>query len=173
MMPGIYAVDALHSSFVAQLLCQFLSNAVHTAHCRHNPYLIAYTYITILALIAFECAVLFLDGKFFANGIVSIFERARQIGLQIILVHPITRFQILTSMTDGVTVFYDVITFLHILNENFMTSWCVLIQDYCFVINGNDFTFFLWLQADDDAVCRINFQKCSLFHLLVICLVCF
>ena len=60
-------------------------------------------------------------------------------------------------MTDGVAVFDDVFTFLNIFNEHLVTGGRVLIQDDALAIDGNDFSFFLSLQADHYAVCRINF----------------
>ena len=157
VMPGIDIVDTFQLGLLAQFLSQFLSNAVDTAYRGNNPYLITHTHITILTLIALEGAVLFLDGQFFANGVVGIFERTGKIGLQIILVDPVTGFQILTCMTDGIAVFDDVFSLFDIFDKNLVTGWCVLINNNLLAVCFDDFSFFLWLQADYHTVCRINF----------------
>ena len=66
----------LKSSFMAELCHESFGNAVHTAYGRHHPYLVAYTYIAILAYIALKGAVLILNAQFLAYGIVCVLKRS-------------------------------------------------------------------------------------------------
>lgn len=75
-MPCVDSVDALTLGLFAKFLCKFLCNAVNTANGRYNPHLVAYTHITVLANISFECAVLAKNVQFLVDRIVCIFEFA-------------------------------------------------------------------------------------------------
>ena len=74
-------------------------------------------------------------------------------------------------MTNGIAVFDDVCAFGRILDEHFVTSGCILTDDHFQAVDFDDVTLLLGLQADNHAVCRINFQKCSLFHKILFVLV--
>ena len=157
-MPGIHAVDALAARLLAQLLGDSLGYAVDASHSGHNPHLIANAYFAILANVALECTILFLDVKRLVYRIVCIFERASQIRLQIIFVHPFAGLQVATGMADGVAVLDDVLALLHIAEQHFMASRHVLGQ-YDALTSGFNHVAFLFLnEADNYRVCRINFQ---------------
>ena len=169
MVPGIDGVDALFLGLMLQLLDESLGNAVHTTHRRHNPDLITYTDITVLSDIALKGTVLLFDAKFLAYRIISILKCTSEIGLQIVLIHPITSLQILNGMANRIAVFDDVGTLRGIFNQHFVTSGCILIQDNLLTVYLNDSTFLLGLQAYHNAVGRINFQVSCLFHFSFLC----
>ena len=127
VMPSIDTINTFQFGFVAQFLCQFLSDTVDAANRGNDPNLISYAHISIFTFIALEGAVFFLDGQFFTNRIVRIFEGAGKIGLQVVLIHPVACFQVLQGMTDGIAVFDDVLTLFDILDEYFVTCRSVLI----------------------------------------------
>ena len=76
MMPGIDAVNTLKPCLLAEILCELFCNAVDTAYGRYNPYLITYTYITVLTFVGLEGTVLLCNAQFLANGLIGVFESA-------------------------------------------------------------------------------------------------
>ena len=127
-MPGVDGVDALAACLLAQEVDQSLGNAVDAAYCGYNPNLVANTDIAVLAAIAHERAILALDAQFLVDGMISVVQRSREISLQIVFVHPIAGFQILTGMADGIAVLDDVLTLLHVLDEYLVSCRCILID---------------------------------------------
>ena len=71
-------------------------------------------------------------------------------------------------MTNRIAIFDDVRAFGRVLDEHFVTSGCILIDDHFQTVDFDDVTLLLCLQADNHAVCRI---KCSLFHKILFVLV--
>ena len=63
-------------------------------------------------------------------------------------------------MTDGVAVLDDVLTFLDILDEYFVTCRGVLGQCDLLTIHLNDIALLLGGETYDNAVGGINLQKC-------------
>ena len=102
------------------------SNTVHATNRRYHPYLVADADFTVAALIATERAVLASYLQLFVNGFVSIGERTLQIGLQVMLVHPLSGLQVFASMADGVAVFNDVGALGGVADKHFVTSGRVL-----------------------------------------------
>ena len=102
------------------------SNTVHATNRRHHPHLITDAYLTVAALIAAERAVLASYLQLLANGFVSVGERTLQIGLQVMLVHPLASLQVFASMADGVAVFDDVGALGGVADEHFVTCGRVL-----------------------------------------------
>ena len=168
-MPRINGVDALAACLAAQFLDESLSDAIDAANGRHYPYLITHANVAVLADITIKGSVVVLDVKFFVDRTICVLERTRQIGLEIVLIHPIASLQILLGVADGITVFDDVSTLWRILDQHFMPCGRVLINDNLTAIDIDDVTLFFRLQTDYDRVCRIDFQKCSLFHIACIC----
>ena len=74
-------------------------------------------------------------------------------------------------MTNRIAIFDDVRAFGRVLDEHFVTSGCILIDDHFQTVDFDDVTLLLCLQADNHAVCWIDFQKCSLFHKILFVLV--
>ena len=61
-------------------------------------------------------------------------------------------------MSDGVSVLDDVLAFVDVFDEHFVTSGCVFGQDDLLAVYVDDVALLLGCQADDDAVGRVNFQ---------------
>ena len=142
--------------FLFQLFHEALCDAVYTAHRRHHPYLVTHAHVAVLTYIAFKGAILFPDGKFFVDRLVCIFECAREVGLQVVLIHPVTSFQCLTGMTDGITVFDDVFALGRVLNQDLMSSRRVLVDGDLSTVHLDNLSFLLFRQTDHNRVCRIN-----------------
>ena len=132
--------------------------AVDASQSRHYPYLIAHTHVAILTHIALKGTVLVFDGKLLINRLVSIFERAGEVGLQVILVHPVASLQVFACMTNGIAILDDVLALLHIDNEHLVTGRCVLVQYDLFPVDLDDVALVLCLQANDNRIGRIDFQ---------------
>ena len=76
MVPGIDGIDAFFVGLFLKLFYEALSDTVHTTYGGHNPYLISHTDITVLANIALEGSVLFLDFKFFVYRMICVLKSA-------------------------------------------------------------------------------------------------
>ena len=119
-------IDAFEIRLFLKLRSQALGNAVHTAHGGHNPHFVADSHFPILTAIALESAVIGGDIQLFIYRMVFIGERTRQIGLQVILVHPLSGLQVLACMSDGIAILDDISALRCIGDEHLMASRRVL-----------------------------------------------
>ena len=147
VMPRPNSIDIFLASLLTKLCCQTLGNAIDAADSGNNPNLVTYADITILTNIALKGSLFVFYTKFLVNRLICVFECARKIGLQIVLIHPIASFQVLTCMTNGVTILDDVFTLFNVLDKNFVASRRVLIDSDLFAIYFNDVTLFLGTQT--------------------------
>ena len=69
---------------------------------------------------------------------IRVFERAAEVGLEIVLVDPVAGLHVLTGMTDGVAVLDDVFAFFDVGDEYFVTCRSVLIQRDLLAVDGDD-----------------------------------
>ena len=76
VMPGMYGVDAFELCLFLQSLGKAFCNAVDASYGRHNPYLVSYAHVAVLAFVAFECTVFGGYCKFLVNGCVAVFQFA-------------------------------------------------------------------------------------------------
>ena len=106
-----------------------LRNTIDASYSRNNPYLVAHANITVLANIAFKGALLVFDVQGLVDGVVSIFQRTAEIGLEVVLMHPVARFQVLKSMADRVAVFDNIFALSGILDKDFMACRRILVHD--------------------------------------------
>ena len=143
----------LHHQTVTQLFC----DAVDTSYGGHNPYLITNTHIPVLPNISLKGSLLVFDSKRLVNRIICVFKCSAEVGLEVILVYPISSFHVLTSMTDRITVFDNILSLFHFFNKNFVTSRSILIHGDLFAVNLDDFTLLLGLQTNHDGVGGIDF----------------
>ena len=155
-MPGVDVIHTLLMRFALQLFHEPFGDAIHAADGRHHPDLITHTDVAVLTNITLKGAVLFLNAKFLVYRIVCVFECAGQIGLQVVLVHPVAGLQILTGVTDGIAIFDDVFSLFHVLDQYLVTCWCVLFDGNLLTVHLDNLSFFLRLQTDHYAICRIN-----------------
>ena len=163
MVPCPDAVNILAASLFAQLLCHTLGNAVDAPNGGHNPYLVAYADIAVLAYVTLKSPLLVLDVVDVALGVhrlIGILQRSAEVRLEVVLVHPVAGLHVLTGVSDGVTILDNVLTLLDILDEYFVACGSVLVQDYLLAIDVNHFAFLLRLQADDNRVGGVNFKEC-------------
>ena len=167
-MPGMDGINAVFMCLFLQLLYQSFGNAVDATYGRHNPNLITYTYIAILSYIALKGAVFFFYVKFLVYRLIRVFKCAREVGLQIVLIHPVASLQVFLCMTNRIAVFYDICTLRGIFYKYLVPSGRVLVQDNLTAIHLNDGSFLLGLQTYNNAVGRINFQVSCLFHCFII-----
>ena len=169
-MPGMDGINAVFMRLFLKFLYQSFGNAVDTTNGRHNPNLITYTYISILPYIALKGTVSLFYVKSFVYRLIRIFKCARKIGLQIVLIHPITSLQVFLCMTDRIAIFNDIGALWGIFYEYLVPSGRVLIQDNLTAIHLHDGSFLLGLQTYNNTIGRINFQVSCLFHCLYICI---
>ena len=143
MVPGVDGVNVLASRLCQQLVNQALGNAVDAAHRGHNPYLVAHAHVAVLAAIALKGSVLVFNAKFLVDRIVCVLERTAEIGLEVVLVHPVARLQVAARMADGVAVLDDVLALLDVAQQHLVACRHVLGQYDTFAANLNDVAFFL------------------------------
>lgn len=141
-----------------------LANAIDTSHCRYNPYLVACTYIAVLADETFERAVLLWDVKMSIDGVVLVCQCTGEVGLEVVLVDPLSGLEVFLGMTDGIAVFYNVLTFRRVFDKHFVSGWGVLHHFNVFAVYVDSLAFFERTEADNDRVGRIDFNKRRLFH---------
>ena len=116
-MPRPDGINIFHTSLFAQLFSQSFGNTVDTAYGRYNPYLVAYTNVTIFAGISLKGSLLVFDIKRLVYRVVCVFKRSAKIGLEIVFVDPVTCLQVLTGMTDGIAVLNDVFPLFDIVSQ--------------------------------------------------------
>ncbi len=163
MVPGPDGVDIFAASLRHELVGHALGNAVDAAYSGHNPYLVAHANVAVLAYIALEGTALVLDMIDVAlgvNGIVGIFQRTREVGLQVVLVHPVAGLHVLTGVTDWVAVLDDILTFFDVLDQYFMSCRGVLVHCDLLAVYLYDVALLLGGQTYYDRVSGINLQKC-------------
>ena len=144
-------------------MSQTLGNAVDATYSRHNPNLVAHAHVAVLADIALEGTALFLDMvdvTLGVNGLVGIFQRTREVGLQVVLVHPVAGLHVLTGVADGVAVLDDVLTLFDVLDQHFMSCRGVLVHCDLLAVYLYDVALLLGGQTYYDRVSWIDFQKC-------------
>ena len=117
------------------------------------------TRIAVLANIALEGAVLLQDVQLLIHRVVSIFQSTGKVGLEVVLVDPLTLFQVLLGMTDRVAVLDDVLAFRCIVDEHLMSSRSILQQGDGLTIYLNHFALLHWAQANHYRVGRVNLDK--------------
>ena len=155
-MPGIDSIHTLLVGFFLQLLNQTFGNTIHTTNGGHNPNLITDTHVAILTYIALKATVVVFDIKLLVYRIICILESTSQIGLQIILVHPISGFHILHGMSDGIAIFDNVGTSCHVLYQYLMACWCILIHGNLLTIYFKNLSFLFGLQTNHYRIGRVN-----------------
>ena len=159
VVPSVDGINAFAFCFLLELLNQFLRYAIHAAYGRNYPDLVSYTDLTVLAHVTHESAVFLLDVQLFIYRIVSIFQSAGKVGLEVILVDPLTLFQIFLSMTDRVTVLDDVLSFRRIVNEHFVSGRSILQEGDRLTIYFDGLALLHRAQANHYRVGRVNFDK--------------
>ena len=164
-MPCIYSVDVLLAGFLAQLVGQSFGNTIYASHGRHNPYLVAHSHVTVLSYISLEGSVLLGDIQLVVHRFVGISQRAFEIRLQVVLVHPVTRLQVGDGMSDRITIFNNVLTGRSVVDEHLVSSRSVLVKSDGFSIHFNYVTFFHCFKANHHRVSPVDFQI-SFFHCL-------
>ena len=90
VVPSVNSVNAFASGSFFEPRHKFLGDAVYTSNGGHNPYFISDSYFAILSYISFETLILVFYGQRFVDRIVWISKSAGKIGLQIILVNPLS-----------------------------------------------------------------------------------
>ena len=159
VVPSVDGINAFAFCFLLELLYQFFRYAIHAAYGRNYPDFISYANLTILADVAQESTVFLLDVQLFIHRIVSIFQSAGKVGLEVILVDPLTLFQIFLSMTDRVTVLDDVLSFRCIVNEHFVSGRSILQEGDRLTIYFDGLALLHRAQANHYRVGRVNFDK--------------
>ena len=171
VMPGIDAVHTLAARLALQLFHQSFGHAIDAANGGHHPYLVAHAHVAVLAHISLKGSIFLLDAKFFVYRLICIFKRATEVGFQVLLVYPFSGLQVLTCVANGIAVFNNVLALAHVAQEHLVTCGCVLQECHLLSVDVYHVALLPWLQADDDRVSRIDFQKCCLFHDYVFSLV--
>ena len=138
VMPGPDGVDVASTGFLHQAVGKVFSNAVDAADGGHNPYLVTHADVTILANITLKGSVFVFDCKWFVDRLIRVFERSAEVGLEIVLIDPVTGLHVLTGMTDGVAVLDNVFAFFDVGDEYFVTCRSVLIQRDLLAVDGDD-----------------------------------
>ena len=159
VMPSMDGVDALAMSLVLEQFHQLLCHAIHAAHGRNYPNFVSHTYLAVLANIALEGAVLLLDVQLLIHRVVSIFQSTGKVGLEVVLVDPLTLFQVLLGMTDRVAVLDDVLAFRCIVDEHLMASRSVLQEGDVLAIHLDYIALLHGAQANHYRVGRVNLDK--------------
>ena len=88
---------------------------------------------------------------------IGIFKGTGEIGLQIVLIHPVASLQIYFGMSDGIAILDDVGTLGCILDQDLVSCRRVLIDGDLLAVDLNDVSLLFRLQTDYHAVGRINF----------------
>ena len=159
VVPGMHGVDALQAGLSLQRGCQTLGDAVDTAHGGHNPHLVAYAHLAVLAHISVEGEVVVGNVEFFIHRLVFVGQRAREVGLQVVLVHPFAGLEVVHGMSDGVAIFDDVFALGCVVDEHLVPGRCVLCQGDVFSVNVDLFSLVERAQANHYRVCRIDFYE--------------
>ena len=119
-------IHTLAASLLTQALGQLVGNAIDTTYSGDNPHLVAHTHIAILATIAFEGQSFVGDIQLHLHGVIGIVEQACQVGLDLILVDPLSLLHILGGMTDGVTILDDVLAFVQVGQHHLVSGRGIL-----------------------------------------------
>ena len=159
VMPGMDGVDALAAGLLLEKLHQFLGDAVHATYGRNHPNLVSHTDLAILADIALEGAVFLGDVEGLIDWIVCIFQRAGEVGLEVVLVDPLALFQVFLGMTDRVSILDDVRSFRCVLDEHLVTSRCVLQECNGLAVHLDGLALLHRAQANHYRVGRVDFDK--------------
>ena len=158
MRVGHDGIHAATAGLFAQVFSQLVGNAVYAAHSGDDPYLVADTYITVFAAIAFEGQFPVCNVQAGVYRIVGVVQQAGQVGLDIVFVHPVTLLPGFACMSDGVSVFDDVFAFSQIFQCKFMSGGYVFVQCDVLSVHRDGFA---GLQRQDgyrNVVGRIDFQ---------------
>ena len=147
-----FKIGDLRFNFFAELLGKAFGDAVDTADGGYDPELVADTHITVLAAVATESDVLMGYGEGFAYWLVGVFEGARKVGLEVVLVHPLACTEVGDGMSDGVAILDDILTLAHIADEYLMACWGVLEQGDGSAVDQDGIASVQVLKTDDDAV---------------------
>ena len=75
---------------------------------------------------------------------ILISKRTRKIGFQVVLIHPLSGFQVFSCMTDGIAVFDDVLSLRSIVDKNFVACRRVLQKGDRLAVHFNGFAFGKW-----------------------------
>ena len=164
VVPRMDGIHALAPCLLLQQLHQLLGNAIHTPHGGHNPHLVADSHFAIPPDVSLEGHLFVGDGERLVDGVVFVGERTREVGLQVVLVHPTARFQSRASMSDGIAVFDDILALSHVLQQNLVAGWRVLEQRDGATVHLDSLALFHRTQAHHHRVGGIDFDKTRLFH---------
>ena len=159
VVPSMDGINALAFCLLLESLNQFFRYAIHAAYGRNYPDFISYANLTVLAHVAQEGAVFLLDVQLLIYRIVSIFQSAGKVGLEVVFVDPLTLFQVFLCMSDRVTVLDDVLSFRHIIDEHFVSGRSILQEGDRLTIYFDGFALLHRAQANHYRVGRVNFDK--------------
>ena len=164
VVPGMHGVDALASGLCLEGGSQAFGDAVHASHSRHYPYLVADAHLAVLAHISVEGLALMGYCQRLVHGMVFVGQRAREVGLQVVLVHPFSGLQVMHGMSDRIAVFDDVVASGGVSDEHFVTHRCVLPQGNDGAIDVDLFALGEITQAHHHTVGGVDFNKRRLIH---------
>ena len=148
MVPCINGIDVLFTCLLAQLVGQSLGNTVHASHSRHNPYLVAHAHFAVFPYVSLKCTLFLSNVELVIHWLVGISKSALEVGLQVILINPVTRLQVGDGMAYGITIFNNVSTCGCICDKHFMSRWSVLIKSDSLSVHLNDISLFHCFKAN-------------------------
>ena len=126
MMPGKHGINTFQLGFLFQLTSQSFGHTIDTSHSGDNPYFVPDSHLAVLTDISVECTMVGLHVSLCFYRMIFVGKLTGQVCREVMLVHPLTSFQILTGMTNRVAVFDDAFAFLCISDKYLMTHGNIL-----------------------------------------------
>ena len=108
--------DIIRPCFLTETLGAFLDNTVYASYGRNNPHFVADTDLSVFAAIAHKSSGFIGNIQYHLFGVILIFEQSREVGFDIILVHPAAGFFRLSGVPDREAVLNDVLAFREIFD---------------------------------------------------------
>ena len=148
---------SLASGLLTELLGQLVGNAVHAAHGRDNPNLVSHAHVAVFAAVTFEGAVFMGDAKFHVDRVVRVFQQSGQVGLDLLLVNPMSLFYGHQRVSDGVTVFDYLVAFGKIFQRDFVSGGDVFGHGDGHAVHGDGFAGLEFRYGYGHIVGRVDF----------------
>ncbi len=149
--------DIIRSGLLTETLGTFLDDTVDATYGRDDPHLVTDTYLSVFAAVAHECAFLVRDVENDLLRVVLVREQTREVGLDIVLVHPGAGFLRLLGVTDRESVLDDVLALSEIGDGYLVSGRHVLEDRNLLAVHFNNRTGGLRLYCYYHIIRRIDF----------------
>src|SRR5665647_3910418 len=161
MWIGNNGVHTFTLSFSTKRFSQRIDSTVYTTYRWDNPDFVPHSYFTIRTFITFESNVFFRYIQRNFMWLIFIIKHAIQVCFNRFFVHPISLSNVLTSVSDWITVFDNMRISRQRSQSKFMPGRYVCINSYFYSVNRYFLSFLQVYQSHSNIVGDIYFY---IFH---------